>query len=72
MLHRPVELARVTGQLPYLDDCWEHGFHGYSANGFNQLDRSDIQSVGQLHDVDEAHVPLPAFHSSHVVPMQIS
>jgi hypothetical protein len=47
-------------------------FHSYSANGFYQLDGSDVEAVGKLNNVEKAHVPLPPLYPAHVVPMQIS
>ena len=38
---------------------------------FDQFRGSDVETVGQLHDVEQTYVPLAALHSSNVVPVEI-
>lgn len=38
-----------------------------SANGFDELGRSEVQPVRQLHDVDEADVSLATLYATHIV-----
>jgi hypothetical protein len=40
-------------------------------NSLDQLGRSNSKGMGQLDDVDEAHVPLATLDAAHVVPMEI-
>ncbi len=42
-----------------------------SADRFNELCRSDAQAVRQLHDVEQADIPLASLHPAHVVAMQV-
>lgn len=48
-----------------------NSYSGLSANWFDEFDRSDVQAVRQLHDVNQADVSLPTFDPAHIVAVQV-
>jgi hypothetical protein len=41
------------------------------ANGFDEFGRFNLESVRQLHDVQQTNIPFTALDSAHVVAMQV-
>ena len=45
---------------------------GKSVHRLEEFSGPNLQSLSQLDDVEQAHVPLPPLYPAHVVPMQVS
>jgi hypothetical protein len=41
-----------------------------SANGFDKLGDSDVETVRQPYDVEQTYVSFTALYAAHVIPMQ--
>jgi hypothetical protein len=41
-------------------------------NRLEEFSGPNLQSLSQLHDVEQAHISLSSLHPTHIIPMQIS